>query len=156
MPVRHLLQWTFRTHLKDSIPAASREFEILAKAISDSTVEVTAKDAVYTGSSIVPELTVIDTDRGEVLVEGQDYSVLKVSASENTAIGTGKVSITGQGNYQGTKEVEFKIIPKSLNDSSIEITIPVVNYTGKPILPEIKIIDTGTGKILEVGKDYKS
>ncbi len=133
----------------------TREFEILAKAISDSTVEVTAKDAVYTGSSIVPELTVIDTDRGEVLVEGQDYSVLKVSASENTAIGTGKVSITGQGNYQGTKEVEFKIIPKSLNDSSIEITIPVVNYTGKPILPEIKIIDTGTGKILEVGKDYK-
>ncbi len=117
---------------------------------------MTAKDAVYTGSSIVPELTVIDTDRGEVLVEGQDYSVLKVSASENTAIGTGKVSITGQGNYQGTKEVEFKIIPKSLNDSSIEITIPVVNYTGKPILPEIKIIDTGTGKILEVGKDYKS
>ena len=52
--------------------------------------------------------------------------------------------------------MEFKINPKSLNASSIEITISAVSYTGKPMLPEIKIIDTDTGKTLEVGKDYKA
>ncbi|MGN1340875.1 MAG: hypothetical protein ACI4WS_11330 [Oscillospiraceae bacterium] len=61
---------------------------------------------VYTGKTIKPAVTV---KNGSVkLVSGTDYTV---SYKNNKSIGTSTITITGKGNYTGTKRISFKIIP---------------------------------------------
>ncbi len=64
-------------------------------------------DQTYTGSPIKPAVTVKDGDK--TLAEGTDYTV---AYDANTAIGTGTATVTGKGNYAGTKVAEFNIVPK--------------------------------------------
>jgi uncharacterized protein YjdB len=59
---------------------------------------------VYTGSAIQPKVTV--TFGGLTLVEGVDYTV---SYSNNINVGTAGVTITGKGNYAGTRSATFGI-----------------------------------------------
>lgn len=61
----------------------------------------------YTGKAITPAVTV--KDGGKKLTEGTDYTV---SYKNNTKIGTATATITGKGDYSGTKTVKFKIVPK--------------------------------------------
>lgn len=63
----------------------------------------------YTGKAIKPTVTVKDGDKK--LVNGTDYTV---SYKNNTNIGTATVTITGKGNYTGTKTLTFKIVPKKV------------------------------------------
>jgi hypothetical protein len=49
---------------------------------------------------------VLLTYNGMVLLNGRDYDL---SYADNTAPGTGKVLVTGKGNYSGTKVVTFEI-----------------------------------------------
>lgn len=69
----------------------------------------------YTGSAIKPSVTV--TLGGETLRLNEDYTV---TYSDNTSIGTGKITIKGAGNYTGTKTVSFKIVPKAV--SNVDLT----------------------------------
>lgn len=64
---------------------------------------------VYSGKAIKPTVTVKDGDKK--LVKGTDYTV---SYKNNTNIGTATVTITGKGNYTGTKTLTFKIVPKKV------------------------------------------
>lgn len=59
---------------------------------------------VYTGKTVIPEITIYDN--GELLEVTKDYTV---SCSNNTKIGTAKVTITGKGNYSGKLTKEFTI-----------------------------------------------
>lgn len=61
----------------------------------------------YTGKAITPAVTV--KDDGKKLTEGTDYTI---SYKNNTKIGTASATITGKGDYSGTKTVKFKIVPK--------------------------------------------
>lgn len=61
----------------------------------------------YTGKAITPAVTV--KDGSKKLTEGTDYTV---SYKNNTKIGTATATITGKGDYSGTKTVKFKIVPK--------------------------------------------
>lgn len=63
----------------------------------------------YSGKAIKPTVTVKDGDKK--LVNGTDYTV---SYKNNTNIGTATVTITGKGNYTGTKTLTFKIVPKKV------------------------------------------
>ncbi len=63
----------------------------------------------YTGKAITPTVTVKDGDKK--LVKGTDYTV---SYKNNTKIGTATVTITGKGDYTGTKTLTFKIVPKKV------------------------------------------
>ncbi len=63
----------------------------------------------YTGKAIKPAITV--KDGGKKLVNGTDYTV---SYKNNTKIGTATVTITGKGDYTGTKTLTFKIVPKKV------------------------------------------
>ena len=58
----------------------------------------------YTGSSITQSPTV--EVNGSTLVEGTDYSV---SFSNNTNAGTASLTVTGMGNYAGSKTTTFQI-----------------------------------------------
>jgi hypothetical protein len=64
--------------------------------------------ATYTGSDIEPSITVkhpvVDSTR--TLEKGVDYTV---SYSNNTDAGTAKITITGKGDYTGSKDIPFTI-----------------------------------------------
>ena len=61
-------------------------------------------DQVYTGSAIVPDITL--TVNGEVLVAGTDYTV---SCTNNVNGGYATLTATGQGYYAGTLTKQFRI-----------------------------------------------
>lgn len=67
----------------------------------------TIKNKTYTGKAIQPEPVV--TLNGATLVKGTDYTV---AYQDNKEIGTATITITGMGKYEGTKVVNFKIVPK--------------------------------------------
>lgn len=75
--------------------------------VSTLTVDAIA-DQTKTDSEIKPALTVKDGDK--VLVEGTDYTV-KYSA--NVEAGKAAVTITGKGDYAGTRTVNFNIVAKA-------------------------------------------
>ncbi len=83
------------------------EFEISAKSVADITVSPIENQA-YTGEEIIPEIIV--TSNGVILEEGVDY---KVEYFNNTEPGTGKVEITGMGNYSGKTTVTFEILKQT-------------------------------------------
>ena len=88
----------------------SQTFRIVAKPIDHRTVEFTPgtiADQTYTGSQIKPSLTVKDNESGKTLVENTDYTL---SYGENVNVGKGTVTVTGTGNYTGSKTVEFNIV----------------------------------------------
>ncbi len=68
----------------------------------------------YTGSAIKPSVTV--TLDGKTLKLNEDYTV---TYSNNTSIGTGRITIKGTGNYTGTKTVSFKIVPKAISNVNL-------------------------------------
>ena len=79
-----------------------------SKAISEA--KFTAiKDQSYTGKAIKPTVTVKDGDKK--LVKGTDYTV---SYKNNTKVGTATVTISGKGDYTGTKTLTFKIVPQKV------------------------------------------
>ena len=60
----------------------------------------------YTGKAMKP--TVIVKDGKKKLVNGTDYTV---TYNNNKNIGTAAITITGIGEYRGTKTLKFKIVP---------------------------------------------
>lgn len=60
----------------------------------------------YTGKALKP--TVIVKDSKKKLLNGTDYTV---TYKNNKNIGTATVTITGKGEYKGTKTLKFKIVP---------------------------------------------
>ncbi len=77
---------------------------ITPASIGDATVAKIA-DQTHAGSAVKPEPKV--TWNGKTLKKGTDYTL---SYKNNTAVGTATVTITGKGNFKGTKSVTFKIV----------------------------------------------
>ena len=93
----------FKITLKDEV------FTITAKPLSDANITVDAiENQKYTGKAIEPEVTVRYGDL--TLKKDTDYTV---AYSNNTEAGTAKVTLTGKGNYTGTREVTFTILKTS-------------------------------------------
>ena len=68
----------------------------------------------YTGKKITPTVKVVVA--GKTLINRTDYYV---RYSGNIKVGTAKVKITGKGNYKGTVNKTFKIIPRSTQITKI-------------------------------------
>lgn len=105
-------------------------------------------DQIYTGSAIKPKLQVYDgtiNTEGELLtaedkecfelVEGRDYTVSyknnKNVNQEGKPVPT--VTVKGKGNYTGTQQVTFRIIPKALTDTDITADDIIAAYNGRTI-----------------------
>ena len=80
------------------------------------------------------------------MVKGTDYTV---SFKNNVNIGTATVIITGKGNFEGNKEITFKITEPS--DISVD-EIADQTYTGSALKPEV-VVKAGT-KVLKKSVDY--
>lgn len=63
----------------------------------------------YTGKALKPSITIKDGNKK--LVSGTDYTV---TYKNNTKPGKATATITGKGNYTGTKTLTFKIVPKKV------------------------------------------
>ena len=74
-------------------------FEITPKSIAGFSATLSATSYTYDGKTKKPSVSVSG-------LTANDYSV---SYSDNTEVGTGKVTITGKGNYTGQKELTFTI-----------------------------------------------
>ena len=119
------------------------KFNITAKALTANMVQPIAPQT-YTGSPIVPELTVKD---GEAALSiDTDYTV---EYQNNLNAGTATVTLTGKGNYSDSVSKTFTIEPKSIT--------PVVTvsgdytYTGSAITPAYTVEITKGG--LKIGDD---
>ena len=119
------------------------KFNITAKALTASMVQDIAAQT-YTGSPIVPKLTVKDGETA--LSKDTDYTV---KYRNNLNAGTAKVIVTGKGNYSDSVSKTFTIEPKSIT--------PVVTvsgdytYTGSAITPAYTVEITKGG--LKLGDD---
>ena len=89
---------------------------------------------------------------GKTLTEGLDYTI---SYANNINAGTATMTITGTGDYEGTKTVTFKILSaaqaKNLKNAMVTGLVDKT-YTGKAITPKITV--TFGGKKLKANTDY--
>lgn len=85
-------------------PVSSNRYNIASASVS------AIPNQGYTGKNITPALTI--TYAGQALKRDVDYSV---SYSNNKNVGTGSIKITGKGNFNGTKTMSFKIVPKTMS-----------------------------------------
>ena len=118
-------------------------FKILPCSITKTTVSKIS-DRTYTGKAIVPTVSV--TYKTKTLKKGTDYTV---AYSNNINAGTATVTITGQGNFSGTKTVTFNIKAK---ESMKILPISDRSYTGKAITPTVTVKDGTT--LLKQDRDY--
>lgn len=92
-----------------------KSFRINPASISSASVSVSSVE--YTGGPVRPAVSAVFA--GSTLREGTDY---RVDYRNNTKIGTGSVSLTGIGNFTGTREVSFSIVRKAAEQEKVEAT----------------------------------
>ena len=86
--------------------SVTAQFSIVAAAAeAQFTLIVSPEEFVYDGQEKQPVVTV--KDGNATLVAGTDYTV---SYQNNVNVGTATVTVTGQGNYEGTKTAQFTIV----------------------------------------------
>ena len=120
-------------------------FTINAKSVSNLTISDIAA-VIYNGTAQTPAVTV--KDGSTTLTNGTDYTV---ALSNNTNAGTATVTVTGKGNYTGTKTASFTINAKSVSNLTIS-DIAAVTYNGTAQTPAITVKDGST--TLTSGTDY--
>ena len=124
----------------------SANFTITAVNLSGASVSGIS-NKTYTGSAITQTPAV--TYSGKTLTLNTDYTV---SYSNNTNAGTATVTITGKGNYTGSKSVTFTISAANISSATITGVNSSYTYTGSSITP-VPTVKFG-GKTLKVGTDY--
>lgn len=85
-------------------------------------------DQTYTGEEVKPILRV--SYRNKALTYGDDY---EVSYDNNIKVGTAIATITGKGDYAGTRNIAYKIAGFPISKASVVINDTNVVYTGNPI-----------------------
>ncbi|MBE5898447.1 MAG: fibronectin type III domain-containing protein [Lachnospiraceae bacterium] len=104
------------------------KYTITKKQLSGSVV-VSQPTYTYTGTAIsLPDGAYDVYDGSKRLTPGVDYDV---AFSNNTNVGTARVTATGKGNYQGSINGSYTIEALSLQSSDVTIdAIPDESYTG--------------------------
>ena len=134
-------------------------FEITTKSITPDpenpdapngfTITLNPTTYVYDGTEKKPNVTV--KDGSTILTEGADYTV---AYRDNINVGTGKVIVTGKGNYAGEKEATFEITVNETNTLTVEFeTTPNYTYDGTAKTPGVTV--KNGEKILTKGVDYE-
>ena len=81
----------------------------------------------YTGNAITQTITVKDNDQNRTLVEGTDYTV---SYANNVNLGTATVTVTGKGNFNGSKSATFTILGDTITiNKSTESLVTTLTVT---------------------------
>ena len=114
-------------------------------SISKASVTLSTSTYAYDGKAKTPSVNV--KVNGKTLKKDTDYTV---SYSNNTKVGTAKVTITGKGNYTGSVSKTY-IIKNNFKKATVS-GISNKSYTGKNITQSITV--KYNGKTLKNGTDY--
>ena len=110
-------------------------------------VELGTNTYTYDGTEKKPVVTV--KDGNTVLKEGVDYTV---AYTNNVKAGTATVTVTGMGNYSGTKIANFTIEAADISSLDIELEYSSIAHDGNPKEPAVIVKDGPS--ILMKGEDY--
>ena len=80
-------------------------FKITPMSLNDAKMTLQYERMKYTGKALTPAVTVEVS--GKQLKNNQDYTVTYLN---NKELGTATVTVTGKGNYAGSKKLTFKIV----------------------------------------------
>lgn len=89
----------------------------------------------YTGTAIEPDISI---RYNGVTISNTMYQVKYTS---NTSVGTGRIQITGSGNYTGTIAKEFTIAGKAMSDCQITLSKDSYVYDGTAHKPTVTVKD---------------
>lgn len=115
--------------------------------ISDANITLPKSSYEYTGSEIVPTVTV--ELNGATLVKEQDYTV---TVSNNTYIGNAKVIVEGKDKYMGSVTKTFTITRANISKASVTTQYSSYSFAKKYIKPKTTV--KLNGKTLVYGTDY--
>ncbi len=88
----------------DYVGTAQTTFAVNPASLSSAQIQAIG-DVYYTGAALKPSVKVVW--QGKTLTSGTDYTV---AYANNTAVGTGKVTVTGRGNFTGSLNTTFSIL----------------------------------------------
>ena len=150
--VNAVYRYKFQTEQADVDAMAAAINDAVAalkeKVDFSDTITVEAIPAqTYSGKELKPDVTVKLGD--DTLVKDKDFTI---AYSDNTNAGTAAATITGIGDYAGTKKAEFTINPAPMKNATIG-TIAAKTFTGKAQKPAPKV--TFNGVTLKKDTDYK-
>ena len=137
-------------YYKEATSTPPVKVKITAKNIAD--LNFTVDEQTY-GSTGKPTFTV----EGFTLTENTDYTLS--GYENNTNAGSATFTITGNGNFYGSKELTYTINHKPLGADVIEnafagVKTPEVVYTGNPYTPEVpESVKIGADTLVK-GRDY--
>lgn len=109
--------------------------------------KVIGKRFTYTGNEITPNVSISYNKRN---LNSNDYDI---SYADNVAKGSGKIYLTGKGNFTGTKVIKFKITGPKISDASISLSTSSATYGDINNYPKV-IVNYG-GRTCVEGVDYK-
>ena len=115
----------------------SAEITITVTPISLECAEVTVQNPTYNGKEQGPEVTVKLGDK--TLGKDNDYNM---EVTKHTDAGSYQLTINGGGNYTGTKTVEWKILPKTVETPTIKVSS--ATYNGQAQTPSVTVKDGAT------------
>lgn len=113
----------------------SVQFTVEKADLRKANVEVNC--LTYNGSEQSPTVKV--TLDGKTLTENTDYTV---NVMPQTNAGSYQLTIKGDGNYTGTKTVEWKILPKTIANPTIDVS--TITYNGQAQTPSVTVKDGAT------------
>jgi len=125
-------------------------FEITAADIADAEITLDHAGADYNGSEQKPTLVVIW--KGRHLSENTDYT-LSWDKTSLVNVGTYTVTVTGKGNFTGTKEAAYSINPAKIDEAVVTLDNDAFIYNGQPQKPKASV--TFEGEVLTEGVDYE-
>ena len=129
--------YTYRVTFTSDYYSKSAEITITVTPISLEGAEVTVQNPTYNGNEQGPEVTVKLGDK--TLGKDNDYNM---KVTKHIYAGSYQLTINGGGNYTGTKTVEWKILPKTVENPTIEVSS--VTYNGQAQTPSVTVKDGDT------------
>lgn len=126
-----------------------KNFTILPVDINDIHISYIIPET-YKGTAITPDIDAwLDYSYREKLVNGIDYTL---TYANNINAGTGYVTVTGKGNYEGEITLDFTIHPADINHDVTIPSVAKVTYTGGAITPNVSPTIESYSLVLD--KDY--
>ncbi len=135
------------THCELYLMADIRDNKLKATALLNDKVKVEFEQNdtfTYSGNELRPSVNVyynryrLDPIQ---MNEGNDYTLSYV---DNTDAGTATITLTGIGNFSGTKNITFTIEPKKIDSPTFDGLKAGYIYTGQKIEPEFTLMDGDT------------
>lgn len=127
-------------------------FTITKRDLSSDGITASVENIIYSGNKVTPPFVIKDGDNN--LIENKDFTV-KVSETVNVT-SYAFIEFTGMGNYQGSKQINFSILPLDLNRANINLASASHVYTGEALTRqtirdnlEITIVD-GAGRDIPI------